>query len=329
MSVVFRSSLNNLPKVWICIFLLLSKFECIGQSHTAVNKVKTGAYVTDLYDFDIEDGTFSVDFWFWTLSKSNDFDFEHHTEILKSKDVRFEGTFFNTYSGEKFSSAKIKTKVRQTWDLRNYPFDKQTLKLSIESAEEDYSKLRFVLDEDESKLSEYLPQSLNEWDILESRFYVDSNSYQTGYGNPTLKGKSIFSTYNFEIDVERKGSMLIFFKFITGLLVAFVISISTFLIKPIHTDPRFGLCVGGLFASIGNKYIIESVVPSTNQYTLLDKLHNLTFVFLFFIVLTSVISLRIYEREKEKSHLISKSIDATALVVFSVVYFSLATYIVL
>jgi hypothetical protein len=311
--------------IWVGVLLAIVSS---GQSDAQVNKVKIGAYVTDLYDFDISEGTYSVDFWFWTLYQNTDFDFENHTEVMKSSDIKFEGNFYDTFPGQKFFSAKIKTKVRHNWDLRNYPFDKQTLKLSIESAEDDYTKMRFILDKDASKLSEYLPASLREWKILGSRFFAGKKSYQTGYGNPTLKGKSVFSTFNFEIDIERKSSMLILFKLITGLLVAFVIAACTFLIKPTHTDPRFGLCVGALFASIGNKYIVESAVPSTNQNTMLDMLHNLTFVFLFLIVLTSVTSLRIYEQKREHSRAISRTVDLVALVVYVAVYFSVACYIV-
>jgi amino acid transporter len=87
-----------------------------------------------------------------------------------------------------------------------------------------------------------------------------------------------------------------------------------FWIKPINTDPRFGLCVGGLFAAIGNKYIVESIVPSTNEVTLLDNLHNITFVAIFFIIIISVISLNIYERDTEKSMKLSKRIDVISFI---------------
>lgn len=311
----------------LSLTLILVFFSALKGS-TQVQHVKIGAYVTDVYDFNIAEGTYGVDFWFWTRYKNPSFNFKEHTEVMQSSDVQFEGIFCDTFPGYKFFSAKIKTKVRQHWDLRNYPFDQQTLKLSIESAQDDDSKLRFFLDDDKSKLSEHLPKSLVEWCIKGSRFYTGKKAYQTGYGNPTLEGKSVFSTFNFEIDMERKSSLLIFFKLITGLLVSFVIAVCTFLIKPTHTDPRFGLCVGSLFASIGNKYIVESAVPATNQNTMLDMLHNLTFIFLFIIILTSVVSLRIYEGKWKNSHQISSIIDWTSLLVYVITYFSIASFIV-
>jgi amino acid transporter len=96
-----------------------------------------------------------------------------------------------------------------------------------------------------------------------------------------------------------------------------------FWIKPINTDPRFGLCVGGLFAAIGNKYIVESIVPSTNEVTLLDDLHNITFVSIFIIIIISVISLNIYERDSARSMKISKRIDVISFITIVSVYFTL------
>jgi hypothetical protein len=118
--------------------------------------------------------------------------------------------------------------------------------------------------------------------------------------------------------------MLILFKLITGILVAFLISCCVFWIKPINTDPRFGLCVGGLFAAIGNKYIVESIVPSTNEVTLLDNLHNITFVAIFIIIILSVISLHLYEKETERGIKLSKRLDVISF--FTIVSFYLILF---
>jgi len=116
------------------------------------------------------------------------------------------------------------------------------------------------------------------------------------------------------IDLERKESFLVLFKLITGVLVAFVISCCVFFIKPYNIDPRFGLCVGGLFATIGNKYIIEGMVPSTNEVTMLDDIHNVTLVFIFLIITISVISLHLYEKGSTKSLKLSRLIDRISFI---------------
>lgn len=58
--------------------------------------------------------------------------------------------------------------------------------------------------------------------------------------------------------------------------IAFLISVISFTIQVQELEPRFGLPVGGLFATVGNKYIIDSILPETSAFTLVDTLHTLT-----------------------------------------------------
>ena len=107
----------------------------------------------------------------------------------------------------------------------------------------------------------------------------------------------------------------------------YTISCCVFFIKPINTDPRFGLCVGGLFTAVGNKYITDSAVPATNAMTLIDYLHLITFLCIFLIVIQSVISLMIYEKDTDASRALSKKFDRLSFL-FVVLLFS-STIIVL
>lgn len=66
---------------------------------------------------------------------------------------------------------------------------------------------------------------------------------------------------------------------------------------------------GGLFAAIGNKYTVDSIVPLTNDLTLIAKLHNLTFMYSFIIIVISVISLKIYQSKEKHSKQQSKKLD--------------------
>ncbi|NBX51658.1 hypothetical protein EBT25_17420, partial [bacterium] len=103
-------------------------------------------------------------------------------------------------------------------------------------------------------------------EIQNIEFLSSTTNYNTSFGDIE---SSLTAVPKFEIivTIKRLSSWLILFKLITGIIVAFLISSCVFWIKPINTDPRFGLCVGGLFAAIGNKYIVESIVPSTNELT--------------------------------------------------------------
>jgi hypothetical protein len=270
--------------------------------------VKIGAYVSSIYDFDISKNSIGADIHFWCIYQNPDFNFDNELEFIDCSEIEKSGTSVEDIGKKKWFYTKTKLNSRQKYNTRNYPFDKQKIAFQVESSEFATDELIFVPDRRNSKIAPKVKDEFSEWEIIKTDFHVGETNYQTSFGDPESESTQS-SRFEIEMDIERLDSMLILFKLITGILVAFLISSCVFWIKPINTDPRFGLCVGGLFAAIGNKYIVESIVPSTNEVTLLDNLHNITFVAIFFIIIISVISLNIYERDTEKSMKLSRRID--------------------
>ena len=123
--------------------------------------------------------------------------------------------------------------------------------------------------------------------------------YNTTYGDPTLQGESVYPSVKMNLYLSRTHSAVTLMKLITGVLVAFLISVLVFFIKPADTETRIGLAVGGLFAAVGNKYIVESVVPTSTQTTLVDYVHLATFAEILFIILMIIIIGYQYYSERE------------------------------
>ena len=287
--------------------------------------VKIGMYLTSLHDLDLSAHSFKYDAYYWCLYKNPLFDFANEMEVMNTNDVSFESPYIEKQGDNFLFSTKTKATVRKLWEVRNYPFDKQTLVISVESSKYDTTKMVFVCDYKNSRSQDSLQTLLPEWNIINTTFNVTQSKYSTNFGFDNLGSKSYNSSFNMIIDLERKESFLVLFKLITGVLVAFVISCCVFFIKPYNIDPRFGLCVGGLFATIGNKYIIEGIVPSTNEVTMLDDIHNITLVFIFIIILISVISLHLHERGTPSSRAIAKRID---MISFAAIVISFITLLV-
>ena len=84
-----------------------------------------------------------------------------------------------------------------------------------------------------------------------------------------------------------------------GMYIAFLIAYVCFYIHTDAIDSRFGLSVGALFAVIGNKYIIDSSLPETTSFTLVDTLHGLTLFFILTIVAATAYSLNLVKSGKE------------------------------
>jgi L-asparagine transporter-like permease len=89
-------------------------------------------------------------------------------------------------------------------------------------------------------------------------------------------------------------------KIFIGMYIAFLISMLSFTPHPAELEPRFGLPVGGLFAAVGNKYIIDSLLPETSSFTLVDTLHSLTFLAIFMTLLVSAMALKLHDKQKNE-----------------------------
>ena len=107
--------------------------------------------------------------------------------------------------------------------------------------------------------------------------------------------------------------------------IAFLIAYICFYIDPDEMGSRFGLSVGALFAVIGNKYIIDSSLPETTSFTLVDTLHGLTLFFIFAIIAATSYSLRLIKTNKEIK---ARKFDMIAAQVSLVLYALLNIYFI-
>lgn len=315
----FKNIKSEIITLSIIFFLLFNSNSIIAQKDT----ITIGAYVNSLYDFNLTDNSYKTEFWLWMKYKTNNLDsIQNQIEFINAKNSpHMQAASTNKKGNLNWFGAKYIGEFYKNWDVTSFPFDRQKLKITIESGEYNTNQIFFKSDNANSKLNINFKKNLDDWEIINSKFFVVNTEYNTTFGDPDLKINSSYPSFNFEIDIVRKDPYLVLFKLITGLLVAFVISSCVFFIKPINTDPRFGLSVGGLFAAIANKYIIEAKVPETNQITLLDNIHNLTFVYILLITILSVISLHYYEQKNIKSIRKSQIIDRISFISIFSSYF--------
>ncbi|MGL2965883.1 hypothetical protein [Flavobacterium sp. XGLA_31] len=310
----------------IILLLFCTMIFIPNKSWSQKDTISIGAYINSLYDFNLTDNSYKTEFWLWMkYDKNAELDsLPNQIEFINAKSApQIEAASTNSRGKVNWFGAKYIAEFQKNWDVTSFPFDKQKLKISIESGEYSSDKIVFKCDYKNSKLNQDIKDNINEWNVIQSKFYIDESHYNTTFGDPDLKTKSSYPSFNFEVYLARKDPYLVLFKLITGLLVAFIISCCVFFIKPTNTDPRFGLSVGGLFAAIGNKYIIESKVPATNQITLLDNIHNLTFVYILIITILSVVSLHIFEKNTKSRKEMSRRLDRVAFITIFLSYFTI------
>lgn len=198
---------------------------------------------------------------------------------------------------EKNLKLNINSLMDQGWNVASFPFDYQKLSVDICIPDIDTSQLKFHLD----KTPVYRPSE------IEFEGAWTTGPAQKSICYKTNKNNQVYSSYNFTIPIHRKDPVFIFWKLFAGMYIAFLVSFVALFINIHHVEPRFGLPVGGLFATIANKYVIESLLPLTSELTLVDWLHDITIIFIFLIIAFSAVSLRLWDHEKANELLLEKS----------------------
>ncbi len=273
-----------------CFYIFLAL-----NASTQADTVRIGAYVNDIFDVNLSENRFSAQFWVWFNYKNKELTPLETLEIPNAKELEISNPFTEEKNGIQWTGKRINAVLKKEWDISRFPFDVQKMTIELEESNLDIKSMVFVADVDNTKLDPKL--SLSNWKIERFEMISGSKQYNTTYGDPELTQGSAYAHAELNIYIKR-NALGLFFSLFTGMYVAFFISWLVFFIEPQYVDPRFGLSVGGLFASVGNKYIVDSILPQSTTFTLVDKLHILTFSFLLLCIVMSVISLRLWHKGK-------------------------------
>lgn len=280
----------------LVVLFSLAMYSGNAQEKKTPDTVKAGVYITSIHDIDFKQNEFAVNLWLWLKYKNKDFNFDQNLEIPQAKSFSKLYTTIDSSGGEIYMLMKLQCLMKDSWKISNFPFDKQMLRLSFENSQFDSESLVFVAD---TLGNHYDPRfTLRGWNIDSFSIVNGIKLYETGFGDASLNTPHTeYSNLKVRVGITRDAGG-IFWKMFLGMYVAFLISFICFFIHADSIDSRFGLSVGALFAAIGNKYIIDSALPESVTYTLVDTLHGLTLFFIFAMVSFSVYSLSLIKKNQ-------------------------------
>ena len=287
-----------------------------GTAQAAPRSYQVGIYVTSIYDIDYVHQTFAADFWLWTLSDSTIKSPIEQVEFPSAKSLSVSHLSYENRGSKIWGAAYYRATFLHAWNTEDFPFDKQRISIYVEDADGDATQIILTADTANTKISSEL--KLPGWKLGAISSSPRLHTYETTYGDPDLKGSSTYSGVDFSLPIRRSGVGL-FFKLFSGAYISFAIAMMVFLFKPV-SDNRYSLAVGALFAALANKYIIDSSLPPTVSFTLVDKIHVTTWIFILLIILLSGTAHWLIDKEKVKDDTLLDKIGKWVI---------LATYIIL
>ncbi len=282
---------------------------------------KWGVYITNIYNANLADNSFNIDFWWWSNHEDTTLSFDGTVDVPDAKSLttsHFERHIINDMVWE---VNKISANVSMNWDILNYPFDKPQLFVRLESSIDEINKLRIINDSIRSAIN----KNIKIQNLIVDSFKLAKGEvpYNTDFGDPSAEYRCTYSGLFMKIDCHREA-WGIYFKLCIGLFVAFLISFLAFFIEPEYFDARFGTAVGGLFAAVGNKYVCESQFPSSATFTLIDKIHGIVFILIFMVML--IITTSLYFKVTNQLST-AKRIDRISALILGVLFATSITYI--
>ncbi|CAL1518447.1 hypothetical protein [Chitinophaga sp. MM2321] len=306
--------------LFICFILT---FFAATARQAPPDTVKTGIYITSIHDIDFKQSEYMVNMWLWLTYKNKDFDFLQNLEIPSAKTFTRSYSTIDTSNGHTYILMKLQCTMKDSWKINNFPFDRQKLRLSIENSQFDSKALVFSTD---TLGIHYDPRfTLRGWNIDSFVVSTGVKAYETTFGDPGLdQPHTEYSSFRVRIDIGRDAGQL-FWKMFLGMYVSFLISYICFYIHADNIDSRFGLGVGSLFAAIGNKYIIDSSLPDSTSFTLVDTLHGITLFFIFAVITSSAYSLKLIKDNKVQQ---AKKMDMVLAQVVLIIYVLLNVYFI-
>lgn len=284
--------------ITVLTLLLLTSNNKTYAKQDPPDTVLAGIYINSIHNIDFKQKEFAISCWLWLRYDNREFDFIQNLEIPSAKSVTKSFSTFDTTDGDVYLLMKLDCVMKDSWKIDNFPFDSQSLRFTIENSQFDASELVFKADTAGHHFNS--KWTIRGWNVDTLEIGNGIKTYQTDFGDIHAQDKETkYSNFKIKLILSRDASGL-FWKMFLGMYIALLIAYMCFYIHADNIDSRFGLSVGALFAVVGNKYVVESTLPESTTFTLVDSLHGLTLLFILLTIVGNAVALRLMKRDKLK-----------------------------
>lgn len=262
-----------------------------------------------LRSFNLHEGAFDINFHVWWRTKKAGYNPITSVEVVNSKEFKMTAPITIKEGNDFITKATCSSTVLKNWNPKYFPFDRQILKVSLEDMA-DVTYVKFIPDKEKSTIHNEL--DLPGWKILSFKIEDSLQKYNTNFGFTKSQG-DVYSRICFSIEMKREGFRILGTYFI-GFFVAFFLCLVSFTLHNKDLDKRISVLVGGIFSSVGNKYVIDNILPLTSEITLVDIIQLATYFAL--LISMGVAILSAHSRLTFKKEIKIERIIMTSMIIF-------------
>jgi hypothetical protein len=275
-------------KVLISPLIALFFAQNMNLSHAQPQQVKTGMYLLNLYDLNMDEHSFYADFYVWFKWKGkrdpSNVEFVNAVEKWGMTQSAFGDTAVTLKDGTHYKIMRVEGRFFHSFSLGRFPLDRHDLDIQLENPEFPADSLIYVAD------SAGIRNTLNlvGWDMLGARLQSKVHDYGTDFGNPEENARK-YSNLTYSLTLGRPTSYFIL-KMMLPLAIIMLISIGALLLHPSYIDTRSSLPIGGLLTAVFLQQTYNSALPDTGYMVLMDKIYLLCYVIISLVLLQIILA---------------------------------------
>ncbi|MBN8683390.1 MAG: hypothetical protein J0L99_12135 [Chitinophagales bacterium] len=270
------------------VVLLASLFTLLPRAVAAPpEEVKTGVYLMNLYDLNMDEHSFYADFYIWFKWKGKKdptkIEFVNAIEKWSMEEATFDGdsTPVKLKDGYKYKIFRIEARFFHSFALNNFPLDKHVLDIQIENPEYPADSLIYVPDSNAAEIRRNLV--LVGWEQKGCNVETRVHDYESNFGNAQENAQR-YSNLSFTVALQRPFNYFLL-KMLLPLFLVMLVSIGALLLHPTHIDTRSSLPIGGLLTAVFLQQSYSGALPDTGYMVLMDKVYLLGYTVISLVLL--------------------------------------------
>lgn len=245
----------------------------------APRQVLIGAYLNDIQNLELKSHSYAVDLYLWfrwkdaTLDPANSLEFMNPYELWGHSRVLSYPSPLKLPSGELYQVVRVQGRFSRKLPLNDYPFDRQTLEVSLEDSLLDSTGLEY----ETTGVTVNPALSLPGFRLGAATFESGPNRYATDFGDFLQPGKS-YSRVTLSLPIERPA-LAYSVKLLLPILCVVFCSSLMFLFHPKHVDSRVGIGITALLTIVALQITLNADLPEVDYLVLMDKVYLGAYIF--------------------------------------------------
>jgi len=281
----FDSTLNLIPELYFSEYKEGSFHSCplqLNEYREVVPNLSFGMEIIDIYNINMDENSFTSDFYYWIKLDSSNKDAEKYIifQNMKQNESSKELIFEKKNGSTIYKLYKVSGIFYVNYELEKYPFDQQEIFVRAEilspstNLKVSFDQKSFALDS--TKINKF---KITEWNKLKYYVTVDNEINIGMYGDPDMQSEKLYEFKNiyFRLNVARKQTTPLL-EIVLPLILIGLISISLLFIKDISFENMGEVSIGVFMSIVAFSISFSASTPSADNLTKADYLFWLTFI---------------------------------------------------